>query len=89
MRFVLHGGSAEEWAALKDFAERLGAEFVAHEGLPGEEPLLTVQCLPRRLGLIESIEQVTRWLDGGPLHEMNTGGTMQDPLPGLETPPCL
>lgn len=86
MRFSLHGGSAEEAAALKGFAERLGAGFVAYDGLPGEEPLLVVQCLPRKLGLLESIEQVTRWLNEG--HSGKRAPGMQNPLPGLETPPC-
>ena len=36
MRFSLHGGSAEEEASLKGFAERLGAEFAAYTGLPEE-----------------------------------------------------
>lgn len=86
MRFSLHGGSAEEVTALKGFAERLGAGFVAYDGLPGWEPVLTVQCFPRQLGgLVESIEQVTRRLDEAPLEE---GPGVQDPLPGLETPPC-
>ena len=86
MRFSLHGGSAEEVAALKGFAERLGAGFVAYNGLPGEEPLLTIQCLPRRLGLVKSIEQITRVLDRAPVEE--EAPDMQGPLPGLDTPPC-
>lgn len=86
MRFSLYGGSAEEVAALKGFAERLGAGFVVHDWLLGEEPLLTVQCFPRRLDLVRSIEQVTRWLDGGPIGEGAPG--VQDSLPGLDTPPC-
>lgn len=86
MRFSLHGGSAEEVAALEGFAKQLGAGFAAYNGLPGEEPLLIVQCLPRRLGLVESIKQVTRWLNEGPFHE--EGPDAQSPLPGLETPPC-
>ena len=63
MRFSLHGGSPEEEASLKGFAERLGAEFVAYKGLPEEEPMLVVQCLPRRIGLIDGINQVTQRLD--------------------------
>lgn len=86
MRFSLHGGSPEEIAALKGFAGRLGAGFAAYDGLPGEEPLLTVQCLPRKLGLVKSIEQITRWLDGGPIEEGAPG--VQNTLPGLGTPPC-
>lgn len=86
MRFSLHGGSAEEVAALRGFAERLGASFAAYDGLPGEEPLLVAQCFPRKLGLMESIEQVTRWLDGA-LSSKRTPGA-QNPLPGLGTPPC-
>ena len=69
MRFSLHGGSTEEESSIKGFAERLGAEFVAYKGLPGEEPMLVVQCLPRRVGLVDGINQVTQWLDGGPLPE--------------------
>lgn len=69
MRFSLHGGSPEEEASLKGFAERLGAGFVAYKGLPEEEPMLVVQCLPRRIGLIDGIKQVTQWLDEGPLTE--------------------
>lgn len=88
MRFSLHGGSAEEEAAIKDFSARLGAEFVAHMGMPGEEPLLVIQCFPRQLGLVEAISQVTQWLDGGPLPDSREG-LAQDPLPGLDTPPCL
>lgn len=86
MRFLLHGGSAEEVAALKGFAELLGASFTACDGLPGEEPLLVVQCLPRKLGLLESIEQVTRRLNGAPIEKGAPGA--QNPLPGLDTPPC-
>ena len=86
MRFALHGGSAEEVGALKRFAERLGAGFVAYAGMPGKEPLLVVRCLPRSTGMLEALEQVTRWLDGGPL--ATTGAGVQNPLPGLEPPPC-
>lgn len=84
MRFSLHGGSAEEEEALKKFAERLGAGFVAYKALEGEEPLLVIQCLPRRPGLVEALEQMARWLDEGPLSERAAG--VQNPLPGLETP---
>lgn len=87
MRFSLHGGSAEERAALKRFAERLGARFVTYEALEGEEPLLAVECFPRRVGLLEALEQITQWLDRGPLGHGGAGGA-QDPLPGLDTPPC-
>lgn len=87
MRFSLHGGSAGEAAAIKGFAERLGAGFMKYEGMPGEEPLLVVQCFPRELGLVEGIQQVTQWPDWGPLPEQ-TRGPVQDPLPCLETPPC-
>ena len=84
MRFSLHGGSIEE--ALRRFAERLGARFAVYEALEGGELLLTVQCSPRRPGLMGALEQVTQWLDGGPLSEGVAG--VQNPLPGLETPPC-
>lgn len=86
MRFTLHGGSSEEVEALREFAERLGAGFVTYAGMPGEEPLLVVQCLPRKIGMMGALGQVTQWMDGGPLPERAAG--MQDPLPGLETPPC-
>ena len=86
MRFTLHGGSDEEVEALSGFAGRLGAGFAAYEALGGEEPLLVVQCLPRRIGLMEALEQVTRWMDGGLLPERAAG--VQNPLPGLGTPPC-
>ena len=86
MRFSLHGGSAEEVAALGGFAKRLGAGFVTYKGTPGEEPLLVVECFPRKLGLVESIEQVTRWLDECP--SLTGGAGVQNPLPGLDTPPC-
>ena len=86
MRFSLHGGSAEEVATLKELARRLGARFEAYKGLPGEEPLLVAQCFPRGTNLMEVIEQVTRWLDRDPLPGKRGGE--QDPLPGLETPPC-
>lgn len=69
MRFSLHGGSPEEESSLKGFAERLRAEFVAYKGLPEEEPMLVVQFLPRRIGLLDGINKVTQWLDGGPLPE--------------------
>ena len=88
MRFTLHAGNAEDVAAIKDLAARLDAEFTAYKGLPEEEPLLVIQCFPRKLGLVEAINQVTQWLDGGPLTDSG-GCLVQDPLPGLETPPCL
>ena len=69
MRFSLHGGSPEEEASIKGFAESLEAEFMKYEGMPGEEPLLVVQCFPRKIGLIDGINQVTQWLNGGPLPE--------------------
>lgn len=86
MRFTLHGGSDEEVKALREFAGRLGARFSEYKALVGEEPLLVVECLPRRIGLMESLEQVTRWMDGGLLPERAAG--VQNPLPGLDTPPC-
>lgn len=86
MRFTLHGGSAEEVAALKEFAERLGAGFFKYEALKGEEPLLVIQCLPRKIGLLEALKQATQRMDGDPLSERAAGA--QNPLPGLETPPC-
>lgn len=87
MRFSLHGGSAEEEAALKSLAERLGAKFVAYKALEGEEPLLVMECFPRRTGLLEALEEITQWLDGGPLVHGGAVG-VQDPIPGLEIPPC-
>ena len=87
MRFSLHGGSEGEEATLKSLAERLGAKFVAYKALEGEEPLLVVECFPRRSGLLEALREITHWLDGGPLHARGAGG-VQDPLPGLETPLC-
>lgn len=86
MRFTLHGGSAEELEALRGFAHRLGAGFSEYKALEGEEPLLVVECFPRKIGLMEALEQVTRWMDGGPLPER--AAAVQNPLPGLETPPC-
>lgn len=86
MRFTLHGGSDEEVEALKGFAEQLGASFTAYEALEGEEPLLVVQCLPRQTGLMEVLEQVTRGLDRGPTTSRGAG--VQEPLPGVEAPPC-
>lgn len=64
MIFSLHGGSAEEGAALKRLAERLRAGSAVYEAL----------------------EQMTQWLDRDPPSKMAAGA--QDPLPGLETPPC-
>ena len=87
MRFSLHGGSAKEEATLKSLAERLGAKFVTYKALGEEEPLLVVECFPRRTGLLEALEEIAHWLDGGPLRARGAGG-VQDPLPGLETPPC-
>lgn len=86
MRFTLHGGSIEEETTLRRFAERLGAGFARYEALKGEEPLLVIQCLPRKIGLWDALEQVTRFVDGGPPPEGAAG--VQDPLPDLETPPC-
>ena len=86
MRFTLHGGSTEEEEALRGFAERLGAGFARYEALKGEEPLLVVQCLPRRAGLLEALGEITQWMDGCPPPEGAAGA--QNPLPGLETPPC-
>lgn len=52
---------------------------------PGEkEPLPVAGCFPRSGGLLEA---PTRWLDESPPVQRVTGG-VQDPLPGLETPPC-
>jgi len=86
LRFVLYGGSNEEFKALREFAHRLGAGFSKYKGSEEEEPVLMVECLPRRIGLLEALEQVTGWMDGGPLPERAWG--VQNPLPGLETPPC-
>ena len=86
MRFTLYGGSDEEVLALRGFARRLGTGFAKYKGAEEEEPVLAVECLPRRIGLPEALEQVTRWLDGGPLPGRTAG--VQNPLPGLETPPC-
>lgn len=83
MRFSPHGGSVEE-PAPKKFTEIPGARFVAHEALEGEEPLLVVECSPGSTGLREAM---TRWLDGSSPVQGVTGG-VQDPLPGLDTPPC-
>lgn len=87
MRLSLHGGSVEEEAVLRELAERLGARFATYKALDGEEPLLVMECFPRRIGLLEALEQTTQWLNGGPLGHGGAGGA-QDPLPGLETPPC-
>lgn len=86
MRFTLYGGSDEEVLALRGFARRLGAGFAKYKGSEDEEPVLAVECLPRRIGLLEALEQVTRWMDGGPHPERAAG--VQNPLSGLETPPC-
>ena len=67
--------------------------FTLHDGsteavvaLKGEEPLPAEQCLPQRLDLPKSLGQVTWRVDGDPPTEWVVG--VQDPLPGLETPPC-
>lgn len=87
MRFTLYGGSIEEETAIRRFAKRLGAGFARYEALKeGEEPLLAVQCLPRKTGLLEALEQVTRWMDRGTPPERAMDA--QSPLPGLGTPPC-
>lgn len=86
MRFTLHGGSDEEVEALREFAEQLGVSVSAYAGMPGEEPLLVVQCFPRQVGLMEVLGRITRWLDGGP--PTTKGAGVQEPLPGVETPPC-
>lgn len=86
MRFTLHGGSDEEVEALRGFAKQLGASFTAYEALEGEEPLLVVQCLPRQVGLMGVLGQITRWLDGGPPTPKGAG--VQEHLPGVEAPPC-
>lgn len=86
MRFILHGGSTEEETALSRFAERLGAGFVKYEALYGEEPLLVVRCPLRKAGLLEVLRQIPQWMDGYPPSKMAAGA--QDPLPGLDTPPC-
>lgn len=65
------------------FAERLGARFAAYKALEGEELEL---CPPGSISL-EALEQTTQGLDGGPPGHGTAGGA-QDPLPGLETPPC-
>ena len=87
MRFSLHGGSIEEEEALREFARRLEAGFYKYEALEGDEPVLVIQCLPRKLGLLEALEQITQWLDELPPGHGVAGG-VQDPLPGLDTPPC-
>lgn len=86
MRFSLYGGSVEEETALIRFAERLGAEFCGYEASEVDEPILVIQCLPRKLDLLGALGQITRWMDGGPPPER--AGGVQNPLPGLETPPC-
>lgn len=75
---VRFGGSIEEETALRRFAEILGAEVARYEALEGEEPLLMMQCL------LGALKQITRWVDGAP----PLGGDAQNPLPGLDTPPC-
>lgn len=86
MRSSWQGGSAGEVAALKGFAERLGAELKIRGGLPEEEPLPVTQCPPRGLGPVESTEWVTRRFDEDPPGKGTPDA--QSPLPGLETPPC-
>lgn len=86
VRFSPHGGSVEG-PALKKFTGMLGARFVVYRALEEEEeeePLLVVECSPRSIGLLEDM---TQWLDGSPPVQGETGDA-QDPLPGLETPPC-
>ena len=86
MRFSLHGESIEEEAALRRLAERVGAEFEEYGALKEEKPLHHEQWLPQRIGRLGFAEHDTRRLDEGPPSETVVG--TQDPLPGLETPPC-
>lgn len=62
--------------------------FSLHGGSAEEETAL--KRFAERLGAgfaaHEALEQITQWMDGGPPPEM--AGSAQDPLPGLETPPC-
>ena len=44
---------------------------------------MVVQCLPRRIGLIDSINQVTYWLDGG--HFPETVGRINDTFGGTSS----
>lgn len=65
-------GESVEETALGRLAERSGTGFAGHEVPKERKPL--------------SVEHDTRRLDEGPLPERGVG--LQDPLPGLETPPC-
>lgn len=60
--------------------------FSLHGGSAEEGTAL--KRLAERLGaaVYGAPEQMTQWLDGDPPFKMAAG--VQDPLPGLETPPC-
>ena len=83
MRFVLCGGSPEEEAVLKKLAGTLGVEFATAEG---EEPVLRIEFLPRETNPLEARQRSTQWLDEAPPPGRAEG--VQNPLPGLDTPPC-
>ena len=86
MRFSLHGGSVEEETVLRRLAEKLGAEFVECDAPKEEGPLFVVQCLPQRIGMLGLAGHGPQRLDEAPPPER--AGGLQDPLPGLDTPPC-
>ena len=72
----MHG----ELGTLRRFADVPGAWFISYEALDGG-------CPPRGIGLLGALEQITQWFDGDPL-EYGVADGAQDPLPGLDTPPC-
>lgn len=87
MRFVLYGGLPEERAMLKKFAEILGVEFVEAQG--GKEALLVVEFPTRRTNPLKTLWQRIRPHNKVPPMEGAEGAEgAQNPLPGLETPPC-
>ena len=57
--------------------------FSSHGGSIEEE---TLRGFGARFTVYEALELATRWMDEGPPPE--GVGSAQDPLPGLETPPC-
>ena len=60
--------------------------FTPHSWTVEEEPPRVAQCLPRQIGSTGPVDRATRPLDDDP--PGGGAGGVQDPLPGLEAPPC-
>lgn len=90
MRFILYGRYDSDVYTNASMATFLGSYDFDYVNTGGENVLIAFKG-GREVGRTYDMSRLGPWVTSlvvGAPHREDTGGYVQDPLPGLETPPC-